>query len=244
MAKKNRISSTIDCACVIHGHKYDWTYVERLYNQLQRHLSAEVRFHVYTEHHRSVPPHMIKHCLEDWPGVSGPKKSWWYKMHLFNTQHHAGPLLYFDLDCVIVRSIDSLVAQPSDQFWCIRDFKYLQASSVNVMNSSVMWWDTRQFEWVWDHFNTQGVAQVVKRYPGDQDFLQAEIGWDRRRYFDDQLFQSYRWQVADGGWDFVHRRPRAPGTGAQLAPATSVIVFHGYPKPHEVADPKIVQFWC
>jgi hypothetical protein len=26
--------------------------------------------------------------------------------------------------------------------------------------------------------------------------------------------------------------------------ATSVVVFHGNPKPHEVADPTILQYWA
>jgi len=69
MSKKN--PGRIDCACVIHGSGYDWSYVERLYNMLCRNLHAEVRLHVYTEHDRSVPPHMVKHILTDW-GIAGP----------------------------------------------------------------------------------------------------------------------------------------------------------------------------
>lgn len=243
MAKKNRNRTGVDCACVIHDRKYDWTYVERLYNMLGRHLSVPFRFHVYTEHDRSVPPHMIKHCLEDWPGVSGPKKSWWYKMHLFNPEHHAGPLMYFDLDCVIVRSIDWITALDSSAFWCLRDFKYLQSPAVNFMNSSVMWWDTVTFQSVWQEFNTRGVSQVVQQYQGDQDFLQDAVPRLRRRYFEDHLFQSYRWQVADGGYDFKKRRPLHPGNGSVIGPQCSVIVFHGYPKPHEVRDKQIVDLW-
>ena len=97
----------IDCACVIHGDAYSWTYVERLYNMLSRHVTPGIRLHVYTEADRSVPAPMIKHALTDW-SISGPRRAWWYKMQLFNTQHHAGPLLYFDLDTVIVRNIDSV----------------------------------------------------------------------------------------------------------------------------------------
>jgi hypothetical protein len=38
------------------------SYVERLYNMVSRHMPVPMRFHVWTEHDRSVPPHMIKHC--------------------------------------------------------------------------------------------------------------------------------------------------------------------------------------
>ena len=243
MAKKNRSRSVIDCACVIHDRKYDWFYVERLYNMLCRHLSVPVRLHVYTEHDRSVPPHLIKHCLEDWPGVAGPKKSWWYKLHLFNAEHHAGPLLYFDLDCVIVRSLDWILSLDADYFWCVRDFRYLQSAAINTVNSSVMWWDTRRFQNVWQEFNARGVDQTVRNYHGDQDFIHEIIDKDHKRYFEDHFFQSYRWQVADGGWDFRRRRALQPGSGALIGNHCSVIVFHGDPKPHTVRDPKIVDLW-
>jgi hypothetical protein len=63
MAKKNRarIDSITDCACVIHGTGYDWQYVEKLYNMLSTTFAQGIRFHVYTEAHRPVPSHMIKH---------------------------------------------------------------------------------------------------------------------------------------------------------------------------------------
>ncbi len=243
MAKKNRTSTCLDVACVIHSDKYDWTYVERLYNMVTRHISRPIRFHVYTEHDRPVPPHMIKHCLENWHGVSGPKKSWWYKLHLFNTQHHAGPLLYFDLDCVIVRSIDWVSDLVPDKLWCLRDFKYLQSPSINAVNSSVMWWDTRKFEHVWQEFHKQGIDQTVRRYHGDQDFIQVTVSHNDRRFFEDRLFQSYRWQVSQGGWDFRLRRPKIPRSPDQVSPECAVVVFHGNPKPHQITDSIITELW-
>ena len=135
------MNGPIDCACVIYGDTYSWTYVERLYNMLSRHLSAGVRLHVYTEAERPVPAPMVKHVLTSW-GDLGHKRNWWYKMQLFNTEHHAGPLLYFDLDTVIVQSIDWIVQSNLDYFWAIRDFKYLWRPTDYGVNSSIMWWDT------------------------------------------------------------------------------------------------------
>jgi hypothetical protein len=132
MSKKN--PGRIDCACVIHGSGYDWQYVEKLYNMLSRNLSAEVRLHVYTEHDRSVPPHMVKHILEDW-GISGPKRSWWYKMQLFNPAHFTGNLLYFDLDVVIANQLNWVRELSTDYLWTIRDFRYLQRRDTVTMNS-------------------------------------------------------------------------------------------------------------
>ena len=246
MSKKNRLVTNRQrhCACVIHGDAYDWRYVENLYNMISRHIDGELKLHVYTEHDRSVPPHMIKHVLEDWPGIKGPKKSWWYKMQLFNAEHYHGDLLYFDLDVVIMQDISWMFRLSTEKFWAIKDFRYLQKDSYNCINSSVMWWNTDRYAWVWDRFSASNIEQTVRQYPGDQDYINATIDYNDRRYMEQKYFQSYRWQVADGGYDFQHRRPRLPDTGADIAGDTAVIVFHGQPKPHQVRDPKIRNLWC
>ena len=246
MAKKNRArtDSVIDCACVIHGTGYDWIYVEKLYNMLSRNLQAGIRFHVYTEAARSVPPHMIKHLLTEWPGIGGPRRSWWYKMQLFNSEHHHGNLLYFDLDCVITADLQWLVDLDTHHFWTIRDFRYLQRPTHSGMNSSVMWWNTDRYHHVWQKFCEQDINQTVRKYPGDQDYLYSVLPPTEIRYFDQKYLQSWRWQVADGGYDFASRRPKQPGTDPVLDPSTSIVVFHGQPKPHECSTNLLVQrFW-
>lgn len=244
MAKKNksRTDNIIDCACVIHGTGYDWEYVEKLYSMLTRMLPQGIRFHVYTEHDRSVPPHMIKHILDDW-GVSGPKKSWWYKMQLFNSKHFDGDLLYFDLDVVVVRELTHLVEQPTDYFWTIRDFRYLQNYRISTMNSSVMWFNVEKFSWIWDKFTSASVLDTIKQFPGDQDYLNHVLDINQRRFFEDRYFESYRWQCQEGGYDFQRRKHRRPGSPMQVGADVAVVVFHGKPKPHEVADPIVKDFW-
>ena len=233
---------TVDCACVIHGSAYSWDYVEKLYNMLERNLVKTIRFHVYTEHDRSVPPHMIKHNLMEWPGVSGPKASWWYKMQLFNTAHHKGPLLYLDLDTVIVRNLDWITELPLGYLWAIKDFRYLWRSHNKSINSSVMWWDTEKFRDVWTNFKQQDFPLLQRRYHGDQDFLSEVIQQDRRRFLDEQLIRSWKWECFDGGYDFKRRTQCKPGAGTKLNGA-SVLVFHGKPNPADVTDSIVLQHW-
>jgi len=244
MAKKNRARTDgiIDCACVIHSTGYDWEYVEKLYNMLTRMLPQGIRFHVYTEHDRSVPPHMIKHVLDDW-GVSGPKKSWWYKMQLFNPEHFKGNLLYFDLDVVIIRDLTWLVEQSTDYFWTIRDFRYLQNYRMSTINSSVMWFNVEKFSWIWDKFLQGNITDTMKQFPGDQDYINQVLDINQRRFFEDRYFESYRWQCQDGGYDFQKRAHRYPKSGMRVGTDTSVVVFHGKPKPHEVSDSIVKDFW-
>lgn len=231
----------VHVGCVIHSNTYDWRYVEKLYNMVKRHMPRPIQFHVWTEHDRSVPPHMTKHVLEEWPGVSGPKRSWWYKMQMFNANHYAGELLYFDLDVVILNDISWAVSQTTGKFWTLRDFRYLQRPTHFGINSSMMWWNTEHFHWVWEDFSKDPVRDVVGRYPGDQDYLHSLIKPTDLRTYPTEHVASWRWQCQDGGWDFKSRRAHTPGSGATVDPRVSVVVFHGRPKPHELSDVCVVR---
>ena len=236
------LAGPIDCACVIHGDGCSWNYVEKLYSMLSRNITPGIRLHVYTEESIPVPKHMIKHTLIDL-GISGPKKSWWYKMQMFNPDFYRGPLLYFDLDVVITGNIDWIWQLPLKHFWAIRDFKHLWRPTFYGINSSVMWWNTPQYEHVWRNFEIQPIAEVLKRYHGDQDYLSAVINERERRLFNVDQVQSWRWQALDGGYDFKLRKYHQPGTGTKISDQTSILVFHGKPKPENIQDPLVIQNW-
>lgn len=247
MVKKNKscavtTSNEVHCACLIHGSEYDWKYVDILYNMLSRHLSPTVKLHVYTETSRPVPPPYIKHCLKDW-GISGPKKSWWYKMQLFNSDNYQGPLLYFDLDVVITNNIDWIWQNQTNKLWTIKDFKRLYKPLFTGINSSVMWWDTAKYHWIWKQFEAQPLSNILKKYHGDQDFLTEVLTVQDLRFFDENSMKSWRWQCLDGGYDFKTRRWYNPNTGTKVGNDTSVLIFHGRPKPDQVADSFIKQHW-
>ncbi len=236
------MTAPIDCACVIYGQGYSWSYVDRLYNMLNRHITSGIRLHVYTEPNRSVPAHMIKHELEDF-GPLSPRRAWWYKMQMFNADYHAGPLLYFDLDTVIVNNIDWICNLPLSHFWTVRDFKHLWKPTHYGINSSVMWWDTQKFDKIWKQFKKQTLQDVMRRYPGDQDYLTDSIPHAELRFFDQERVQSWRWQCKDGGYDFNKRCHITPGTGTAYSKRTSILIFHGKPKPDQITDPVVQQHW-
>jgi hypothetical protein len=235
-------SGPIDCACVIHGDAYSWTYVERLYNMLSRHITPGIRLHVYTEADRVVPAPMIKHELTDW-NITGNKQGWWYKMQLFNSAHHAGPLLYFDLDTVIVSNIDWICQQSLKYFWAVRDFKYLWRPTDYQINSSIMWWDTREFDSVWQSFQREDLRKIMRQNHGDQDYINTAISEVDRRLFDIERVKSWRWQCLDGGYNFTRKTYKNPGLGSQIDHRASVIVFHGQPKPANLQDSLIIRHW-
>ena len=232
----------IDVACLIHGETYDWQYVDRLYSMVSRNVNQPITMHVYTEKQRPVPAPYVKHELLDW-GFGGPKKAWWYKLQLFNPLYHHGPMLYFDLDTVIVNDISWIIKLDTDVFWSVRDFKYLWKPHLYNVNSSVMWWDTSKFSDIWHRACDQDIPIIMRRHHGDQDFLSETIEQSRRRCFDPDKIRSWRWQCLDGGFDFASRRYFRPGTGTRFDEDVSVLIFHGSPKPSEVRDPVIGQHW-
>jgi TM2 domain-containing membrane protein YozV len=209
---------------------------------LNRHITPGIRLHVYTEADRPVPVPMIKHELTEWK-ITRPGRGWWYKMQLFNTAHYAGPLLYFDLDTVIVGNIDWIWQQPTTYFWAIRDFKYLWNPRHIDINSSVMWWDTQKYSYVWDSFLQQDLDDNMLKYRGDQDYISDIIPKNQQRFFDVNQIKSWRWQCLDGGYDFQKKQHLAPNTGTQVSNLTSILVFHGTPKPDQITDSGILRHW-
>lgn len=247
MVKKAQIkamnSGAIDCACVIHGSGYDWIYVDKLYSMLSRHFTRPVNLHVWTEPRRAVPSHMIKHDLIDWPGIEGPRKSWWYKMQMFNSDHHDGRLLYFDLDVVILQNLDWMLELDARYFWALRDFRYHFRGAWYGINSSCMIWHTGKFKQIWSDFTSRNIHAVTKQFPGDQDYLNHVIPEGQRQYLDENLIKSWRWEIKDGGMDFKKRIYRCPDAGSVIPINTHIMVFHGRPKPHEISDAVIHQHW-
>lgn len=219
MDKENNTSTRVNCGCVIHGSAYGWDYVERLHSMLSRHLTNFGQLHVWTEKERPVPDHMVKHVLEPMDA----KKGWWYKMQLFDPRHYAGNLLYMDLDVVVVNNIDWIVEHNPNEFWTVKDFLYLQMPlGWHSINSSVMWFNTQKMSWLWNKFRPVDMAH----HRGDQDYLEQEI--KHRQYLDSERIISWRWQAQ----------------GTEIPGNTSVLVFHGRPKPHELLDDVVIkQHW-
>ena len=164
-------------------------------------------------------------------------------MQMFDPKHFRGRLLYFDLDVIILQPIDWMLTLDLRYFWAVRDFRYHFRGAWNSINSSIMVWDTEVWQSLWQEFMQNNIHTIVKRFQGDQDFLNAYIEPKDRRYLDQDLIKSWRWEIKDGGMDFKKRVYKRPDAGSVIPPNTSIMVFHGQPKPHEILDPVIVQNW-
>jgi hypothetical protein len=198
---------------------------------------------VYTEQARVVPDHYIKHDLIEWPNLSGPKKSWWYKLQLFNKEHFLGNLLYFDLDMVVVNSLDWILDRDLHFFWTILDFKRLYKRDYQGINSSMMFWNTERHSYIWDNIRNTDIKSITSKFRGDQDYLQTVIPKQQIQYFPLDKIISWRWQALRGSAPINRRHRPNVNTGTEITEETAVLVFHGQPKPHELDDPVVNKHW-
>jgi hypothetical protein len=95
---------------------------------------------------------------------------------------------------------------------------------------------------VLQNFQKSNLMQHIKRFPGDQDYISSVITQQQRRYIDSERVKSWRWQCLDGGYDFKKKQWKTPGSGTVIG-NSAILIFHGSPKPHDIQDSVIAQYW-
>jgi hypothetical protein len=191
--------------CVRTGKKYGDEYVQRLHDGVRRHLpesAKDTRFVCFTNE-----PVAGVEC-EPLP-VDLPK--WWSKLGLYAL---AKPLLYFDLDIVILGSLQPVLEW--DGFGTIKN-PWLKG-----YNSSVIKLTGNEFH-VWERF----VPGVMSAMRGDQDWL--NVAMPDAPTFPVEWFPSWK----------VHRCFAMP----EPPPKAIAVITHGSPKPHQIADGWLRDHW-
>ncbi len=201
-------------ACVKQGDKFGPEYPTRLYEGVQRHLSLEHEFICFTDNPVPGVP-----CRP----LPAPLAGWWSKLGLFQPGvfEKGDRVLYFDLDTLIVDSIDD-IAGYTGPFAVLRDFYHADHQQSSVMawpvteiGSAVMAWTPHEAAYlIWNHWWHQG-CPVTPR--GDQAWIEK------------MMPKAEKWQDLFPGRMVsfkVHCKLGVPD-------GASVINFHGYPRPHE-----------
>lgn len=207
----------LNIVCVKHGTRYTAEHVNILYDMVQRNLSSEFegRFICFTDDPSGLDSRIaftiIPDCLD----------GWWAKLWLFHDDHfpHGDRVLYFDLDTVIMGSLDEIAAYDGP-FAILKEF-----GSVEGFNSSVMAWPANTVHDIWTDWHFLGRPHVDG---GDQVWIhscrpEAEILQDEYP----GLIKSYK----------VECQPY-PSRG------TGIVCFHGNPKPWEATDEWVRRTYC
>lgn len=167
------------------GAHYDETWVIKLRNSVARHLSVPHRFVCLTD--VEIPGVETIPLVNNWAG-------WWSKLELFRAGLFDGPVLYFDLDVVMVDSIDHL-AGPFPTMCMLEDIV------PGLPNSTCMWWDARDpfYGLIYEAFATDPHLHSAKRQTmmnfGDQGFITDCVKAAGRRVAMWQRFLPAEWFV-------------------------------------------------
>lgn len=225
--------------CLKHGTKYTSDYVNKLYNMTKRHSTVPFNFACLTENPTDLHSDIKVLSLPDHNILSG----WWYKPYVFSQEIPLdGTLLFFDLDVVIVKNFDYLWTFEPGNFCIIRDFARSRIKQWDKFNSSVFRLEKGSRPEVWNNLISD--LTNVNKYHGDQDWIYKEIR-KNYNYWPDNWIQSYKWEVRSKKELVGLNQQRRFSTVSNpvINHDTSILVFHGNPKPDEVRDPIIVDNW-
>jgi hypothetical protein len=216
-------------ACVLNsGGIYDAEWVARLKRGVERHLTLPHRFVCLTDMVPEVEAIGVEAIAlpESWPG-------WWSKLCLWHPACGlTGPTLYFDLDSVVVGSLDAIAAYPH-RFTMAHEFY-----RPHLLCSTAMAWsgdysripndfakNPKTFAWAYD------TLLPKEGRVGDQAFIEdclAEWPPDTfRDLFGERSIASYK----------VHQCQDAPPADA------AVVAFHGRPKPCDLKTGWVPEQW-
>ena len=205
-------------ACVCWGNKYPDEYVKKLKRAVEKHLHWPHQFVCLSDRVidgvTCLPLHM-----------SG--EIWWNKVQLFSQDSFpAGArILYLDLDVVVVGDLASIAAQRFDEpLAMIYNFGPNRGHCAH--NSSVMLWThgDRRVASIYDLYTND----VPKKLHGDQCWIWRVLRDDIANFPRDYI-ASYKYDV----------RP----LGGKLPMGSRVIIFHGDPKPDQVAESWVRENW-
>lgn len=208
--------------CVKWGDAYGPEYVNRLHAMVRRHmLEHDFVFHCLTDDARSLAPEIFTHRLP--VGLEG----WWNKLVLFAPERFpsGSRIVYFDLDTVIVGSIDVLGYCESD-FAALQDFYRPRG-----IGSGVMLWQAGAVDDFWTRWNAEDCPTFAG---GDQAWIEimAHRKWGHHILPHRQLQNLYPGMFASYKADCGNGPGRA-----------RVVCFHGQPKPHNCGASWVAEAW-
>jgi uncharacterized Rossmann fold enzyme len=191
-------------------------YVNKLYDGVVRNLQAGFpgQFVCFTDDATGLDPG-IK-VREVPAGLSG----WWAKLWLFSKDAfpEGDRVLYFDLDTVITGPLDNVAMCRSD-FAMLRD-----VYNPTHRGSGVMAWEAGWYPFIWQRWLEAGKPEVEG---GDQAWIEAQVP-------DADILQDlYPGRLRSYKVDCRHGIPKN----------TSVVFFHGLPRPHEVREGWVPEVW-
>ena len=213
--------------CLYAGDAYSIEYVENLVNGVKQNLKQDYVFHIFTDRKDQLAQLKLLGNVILLPKLNVPKL-WWYKLYMFNKANIiTGPVLYLDLDVIIIGDLDKFVTT-DNKLRIIHDFNRsnVAGGQYNKSNSSTMSWVFEHHTNMWGRFN-ENMDKYTSKMHGDQDFI--HLFARNKEWWPDNWAISYK-------WEYCRNKLYDPSQ-------TSILVFHGKPKPNDITDVALKKIW-
>ena len=214
--------------CVKWGNKYSAEYVNKLYGMVSRHAPESFEFICLTEDSKG-----INHNIKTIPfPANNDYELWWNKMYMFDMFNDGTKNLYFDLDVVIHDSLDFFwqhepkLPTVIKSRWNEHAFRKFEKNDTLINSSVVLWYDTSH---IWNKFKTDQ-EKYMSIYKGIDRFI-----WNENIEFD--VFPPGHIYSYWKGVDSNDREQQKYREGY------SVCILNHKPKPHEMKDSWIQNYW-
>jgi hypothetical protein len=221
-----RTNEKITVATVLKlGGDYDVSYVNALANACDQHLTIPYEFVCLTDCEEGFNNNVNRIVPLEFSF-----ERWWSKMELFiPNKFKTERIFYMDLDTIITDNIDD-IATYSGNFFGLRDF-YNQVG----LGSGLMAWgnDNPTIFQIYEKFMENPESNIRNHRMGDQEFIDKVLG-KYMEYAQDlypNRIYSYKKDCVD-----AYKNIKIPDTA-------SIVCFHGKPRPHQVKDPEITQYF-
>jgi hypothetical protein len=212
--------------CMKWGTKYGPEYVNRLHSMVRRHMAGPFRFVCLTDSREGLDPGIEAFPIPSLRLPPGSPERGWTKLVSFSPELTApggpalsGPVLFLDIDIVIVGPLDDFFREPGE-FLIMRERKRLRTQG----NSSVYRWTAGAHPDVLEHFRAN-LDAVRARHRNEQEFLVHHLAAQGKvRYWPDAWCRSFKRHC-------VRPFPLSLFQPPVIPPDARVIVFHGLPNP-------------
>lgn len=226
---KNKVKYVV---CVLKsGGDYTGEYVINLRKNVFNNLKYSVEFRCLTDvENLNIPKNEIIQLQDDLPG-------WWSKLELFKKGlfEKDSQILYFDLDTVIVGSVDYMFDDFKSGFYMLEGFASHSpyASGIMLFNSDM--------SFIYDYF-----VKIVN----NKNIMYKK---DKKALKGDQSFICETYKKIKGKLPFKIKRDgkilsyKKDGLNQEITSKklenVSVVCFHGKPRPHEIKNENIKKYW-
>ena len=216
------------------GDKFGPHYVNRLFSGVQRNLSYPFRFVCFTDNDTGLLPEIEAYPLPSVDSRVTAQFARGYKHGLFNSEigNLEGTCLYFDLDVLIIDSIDCFFDYLPGKFCMCKEWLHpLQRLRHRFIgkqlsgNSSIFRFEANSMEHVVDAANCD--SEKMRSFSLEQEWL-SYIVRDTVNWWPDSWVSSFK-----------HRHPKFP-ISLVVPPkqpiGSRVVVFNGPLNPHQAIE--------